>query len=304
MIHETYLRFSKEELLLHFADVKLGGTCEKNRKHIDHYVQSAQRYKEYCKRNQRRTGRSLEEMRKPCQIEKDERFWIANCMMTIFHSDSETRTQALTELFRKAYGDSPPVKRIDSWDECFRGTLHLFFEPKLPSPGLYKEWLSENLRRRHFIPYVFQSADDKSNLEGPTNADGMLLNSDNGFASAIEAKVLSDISYQVTYDSMRNQIARNVDVMLEKNKKPWPLNKRDPEKTLFLLVTPKLFKGNPPGRLYKYKFEEYEAKPESLAADLPHRKRRDWRDISRRLGWLTWEDFNAVNMNCCPWLKS
>ena len=132
----------------------------------------------------------------------------------------------------------------------------------------------------------------------------MFLNSKNGFAVIIEAKVLSDISYDITYDTMRNQIARNIDVMLEDNKKLCqPLDKRDPEKTLFLLVTPKLFKDNPSSRLYGYKFKEYKTKPESLSGDLPHRKNYDWQNISSRLGWLTWEDFKSVNKDCCRWLK-
>lgn len=148
------------------------------------------------------------------------------------------------------------------------------------------------------------STDAKVNLEGPTNVDAMLLNSKNGFAVVIEAKVLSDISYEITYDTMRNQIARNIDVMLEKNNKLChPLDKRDPEKTLFLLITPKLFKDNPSSRLYGYKFNEYKTNPESLSGDLPHRTNCDWPNISRRLGWLTWEDFKSVNNNCCRWLK-
>ena len=103
---------------------------------------------------------------------------------------------------------------------------------------------------------------------------------------------------------MRNQIARNIDVMLEKNENLCePLNKRDPEKTLFLLITPKLFKENPSSRLYGYKFNEYKTRPESLSDDLPHRKNYDWQSISSRLGWLTWEDFKDVNKNCCRWLK-
>ena len=131
------------------------------------------------------------------------------------------------------------------------------------------------------------------------------MNSKNGFAVIIEAKVLSDISYEITYDTMRNQIARNIDVMLEENKGLCPpLNKREPEKTLFLLITPKLFKDNPSSRLYGYKLNEYKTNPEALSRDLPHRGNCDWQDISKRLGWLTWEDFKNVNKDCCQWLNN
>jgi len=155
--------------------------------------------------------------------------------------------------------------------------LSLFFEANLPSPRSYKEWLSENIAKSQFIPYVLASAHNKRNLEGATNVDAILLNPGNGFAVIVEAKVLSDISYQITYDVMRNQIARSIDVMLEKNDTLCdPLDKRNPEKALFLLITPKLFKDNPTGRLYGYKFNEYKNNPGSLARDLPHRKDCDW----------------------------
>jgi len=256
MMHQIYLPFTEQQLLSHFADVRQNGECIKNVNHLKYYKQSIEKYEEYLKKNHNRRGKPLKEMRKPCQVEKDERFWIVACMMTIFYS--QNRTEELTQLFRNAYGGFPPVKGVESWEECLKGNLHLFFEPNLPSPKSYKKWLQKNLAKRQFIPYVLDSAYGKANLEGATNVDAMLLNSKNGFAVIIEAKVLSDISCEITYDTMRNQIARNIDVMLEENKELCPpLDKRDPEKTLFLLITPKLFKDNPSSRLYGYKFCEY-----------------------------------------------
>jgi len=147
------------------------------------------------------------------------------------------------------------------------------------------------------------SAEDKKTLEGPTNADAVLINADNGFTVIIGAKVLSDISHQITYDTTRNQIARNIDVMLERNPARCPpLNRRDPDRTLFLLLTPRIFKDNPSTRLYGYKLNEYQKEPETLGHDLAHRRDYNWNVISKRLGWLTWEDFREVNDACCPWL--
>jgi hypothetical protein len=102
---------------------------------------------------------------------------------------------------------------------------------------------------------------------------------------------------------MRNQIARNIDVILEKNQTLCdPLNKRNPEKTLFLLITPKVFKDNPTTRLYGFKFNEYKQIPGSLSRDLPHRSDADLDNASNRMGWLSWEDFKSVNEGCCKWL--
>lgn len=302
MMHHVYMPFTEQQLWSHFADIRRNGKRIKNVRHLDYYKKSVKRYNEYLASNSDRFGKSLKEMKSPCQIEKDERFWTAACMMTIFYS--QNRVHELTCLFKDAYGDKPPVREMKSWKECFDGEVHLFLEANLPSPRAYSEWLSKNIAERQFIPYIQYAADDKKNLEGATDVDALLMNSKNGFAVIIEAKVLSDISIGITYDVMRNQIARNIDVMLEKNDTLCPpLNKRDPERTLFLLITPRLFRENPTSRLYGYKFNEYKNKPGSLAQDLPHRKDCNWQNISERMGWLTWEDFKNVNKDCCKWLQ-
>ncbi len=300
-IHPTYLPFNEDQLLSHFAGV-WGTPQAGSDKYLKGYKESVKNYNEYCQANPNRKGKPLRETKVPCQIEKDERFWIAACMMTIFYSLN--RTGELVNLLKLAYGDYPPVEGIDRWEDCSSGDLHLFYEVNLPSPRSYKDWLSRNLTRRQFIPYILDSARDKSNLEGATHVDALLLNSRNGFAVIIEAKVLSDISVEITYDLMRNQMARNIDVMLETNDDLRdPLDKRKPERTLFLLITPKLFKDNPGSRLYGYKYTEYKGNPDALAKDLPHRTNCNWRSITQKLGWLTWEDFGSVNKDCCQWLK-
>ncbi len=297
MMHSKYLPFTEKELFSHFADIK-GGVV----RHLTYYQESIRRYKEFCKKTSNRKGISLSEMKLPCQIEKDEKFWIAATMMGVFHN--KTRVEDLTRLFTMAFGDVPPIDGLSDWEDCFPENLHLFFEVSLPSPPSYNAWLLENRDKRHFIPYVLDSAQDSKHLEGKTNVDALLVNSENGFAVVIEAKVLSDTSYETTRDVTRNQLARNIDVMLERNDRLCdPLNRRDPAKTIFLLVTPRLFKDNPKSRLYGFKLNEYKSDPSSLAQDLPHRTDCDWKAISKRIGWLTWEDFRDVNKDCCQWLK-
>ena len=301
ILDAKYLPFTEELLLDHFAKVRYRGQCIRNERHRNYYRNSLRRYHAYLADNPDLRGKPLSEMSRPCQVEKDERFWVASCMMTIFHND--LREQMLQELFTLAYGNTPPLTKLDSWEDCLGGDLKLFFEANLPSPLLYKEWLLQNLRQRHFIPHILSSAYGKRYLEGPTHVDAILINPSNGFAVVVEAKLLSDISYQITYDVTRNQIARIIDVMLEQNNRLCePLSKRDPDGTLFLLLTPEIFKTYPSHRLYGYKFNDYKKNPESIASDLPHRKDRAWREVSNRLGWLTWEDFHKINENCCPGL--
>lgn len=302
MLQPTYLPFTEEQFRTHFARVKGANShalTEQN--HLKYYMQSIQAYNRFLDAHPKRQGLSLKDMKKCCQIEKDEMFWTASCLMNVFHST--TRIQELGVLLRRAYGEKPPIFGVDDWEDCLNGELHLFFETNLPSPKLYKKWLRQNRKQRQFIPYVLESDNGKKNLEGPTNVDAVLLNESNGFAVLIEAKVLSDISGQTTYDVMRNQMARNIDVMLEKNTTLCPpLNLRDPEKTLFLLLTPRVFKINQESRLYGVKFNTYKAQPAKLGQDLPHRGAADWEGIASRLGWLTWEDFREANKKCCAWL--
>jgi len=299
MMYPVYMQYTENQLRKHFADVKINNQCNPTwEKHIQYYKNSLGNYKNSP---EDRKGKSINALKIPCQVEKDELFWTASCLMTIFYS--KKRTEELINLFQKAFGDRPHLNGIDSWNDCFDGELHLSFETNLPSPKSYKRWLRENLRKQQFIPYILDSDNGKKNLEGPTHVDAILLNKDNGFAVVIEAKVLSDISCQITYDVSRNQIARNIDVMLEENDDLCPpLNYRDPDKTFFLLLTPRLFKNNPSSRLYGYKMEEYKKNSESLKFDLRHRPDINCANISKRIGWLSWEDFKDVNHDCCGWL--
>jgi hypothetical protein len=57
-----------------------------------------------------------------------------------------------------------------------------------------------------------------------------------------------------------NQIARNLDVMMEPSDgSPEPLSERDPERSIFLLVTPQLFMDHPTSRLYGWLMNTIEA---------------------------------------------
>ena len=93
--------------------------------------------------------------------------------------------------------------------------------------------------------------------------------------------------------------------MLESNERLCdPLNKRNPKKSLFLLITPRIFKDNPASRLYGYKIREYKDKNkgvDALKRDLPNRTKEKLQNIPSRIGWLTWEDFKEVNNKCSPW---
>ncbi|HID65043.1 MAG TPA: hypothetical protein EYP49_20180 [Anaerolineae bacterium] len=302
LIDSTYLPFPIDQLRGHF--VPTAGEADRR---LRYYLTSAERYQRFQADHPDRRGLPLSGLKRPCQIEKDERFWVVTCLMNYFYSSDQT--ERLGALMSRCFGDVPPLTDVASWDECFGGRLHLFFEVKLPSPPGYKRWLGENLSQRQIVPYVLDAGcrpgtdDVRKGLEGSTHVDAMLLNENNGFAILFEAKVLSDISYQISFDAMRNQLARNLDVMLEQNLTlPVPLSRRDPHLTLFVLLTPEIFREHPYSRLYGWLLQEYRNHPTALERDIPHRQGVDWQEVARRIGWLTWEDCEQVLHGACPWL--
>jgi hypothetical protein len=295
VVDSRYLPFSQEQLGEHF----LSDPDD----HMRPYLDSANRYHDFRRQHGDGDGIPLKEAAYPCQIEKDERFWTATALMTFARSDDAPGNFA--QLLERGFGSITDAVGIPSWHECLRGKLRLCLEPTLPSPIGYKRWLQSHLRERQFIPYVLRAcrASEGRALEGPTHVDALLLNEDNGFAVFFEAKVLSDISYHVSFDARRNQIARNIDVMLERNEHlGHPLSRRDPDRTLFTLLTPQVFRDEPHSRLYGWLLNDYRSGPASLARDIGHRGQEDWQRVSRRLGWLTWEDCAAVLPHSCPWL--
>ncbi len=223
-------------------------------------------------------------------------------------ADHDEAIWVITIAEMRSFGARPPEAiGLPSWEACLRGPLYLVFEESLPAPEAYRSWLREHLTKRHFIPYVLERGERSiARLEGQTHPDALLINEANGFAVLFEGKVTSDISCQVTFDLLRNQIARNVDVMLEPAQ-GWrkPLSHRRPERTLFVLLTPRLFQEHPRSRLYSVLMREYRREPEALAHDLPHRQdeSRDWAQVASRMGWLTWEDCHDIFPDSCPWMQ-
>jgi len=88
----------KHQLLSHFAELRQNGKCTRNARHLNYYKNSIKRYSESAKANPDRRGKSLKEIKWPCQIERDGRFWIARSLMTIFYSPNGLRE--LIRIFR------------------------------------------------------------------------------------------------------------------------------------------------------------------------------------------------------------
>jgi len=305
IIHDRYLPFSIDEVEAHLANaISRGNGPAAVRRGAGYFTESIERYREYLKVKQLADKDRRKRLKSARQFEKDERFWTACCLISLEKSNSAT----WIALLKKCFSDPPAFDISSSWEKLMPSAPRVRLEAPLPSPSGYLTWLATHFSERNLVPYVLEEAVQKrTRLEGFTHADAIVVCEETGFGIVVEAKATSDLSCEVSFDLMRNQIARIVDAMLEKPdpQQSLPLLRRDPDKTIFVLLTPRLFRDNWQSRLYGWLIKDYQNDPTSLRRDLPHRASSDsvdWSRLSRRLGWLTWEDCAEVLPTACPWL--
>ncbi len=206
--------------------------------------------------------------------------------------------------------------QLDSVDE-------IWVEHQMHEILSYRKYLRDKLDQEifHLYPDRREIIDNKlkkenASFEGNTNLDIYISGKRNKKMKYIfiEAKFLSDISYQISYNPVRDQISRNIDAGIDFCDK----KKIDYSDFYFLLLTPKIFRPEEfgdikksainefvpgRGRMYCYKMLDYKNHI-NLKESLPHRKLSDgkWKTMSSNIGWITFEDFyrafdkyNSVN---------
>ena len=319
VIDSRYLPFDKETLRRHLAKPdksfeldtpeESNDVAETDSEGVDHYLKSADAY-HWCfqQKNPPRDGSRAD--KHPRQIEKDEKFWTAACLLSLH---IKATAKDWVDLMGRAFERCPFGERWeDLVGEPAQATLR--FEAPLPSPCMYLQSIQSDYRAqakgenvRTFLPEVLERArTQRTRFEGSTHADAVMIFPK--FSIVFEAKVTADTSHDIYFDTMRNQIARIIDVMLEKppgfdkpNSKN-PLSKRDPKGSIFVLLTPRMFKQNPHSRLYGWLMNDYMETGKALRKDLEHRNPQDLVDVSQRIGWLTWEDCTEIIPGACGWL--
>lgn len=299
VIHPTYLPFEAEALERHFARVS-NGFGDPDR-HLKYYRESARRNQEWLATRELSVGpQRLKPRSLDVQIEKDERFWVVTALLSLFGRGH--RVNNLAGLLTRGL-EGPEWVGFSSWSEALGSEQQLLFEANFPSPESYRRWLARHVDER-VLTRAAREAAAGSRLEGPTKVDAVLV-ADTGFTVLFEAKVLSDVSTSISYDVLRNQLARTIDVALERPRHADPdLSRRDRDKTCVVLLTPEIFKSNPSSRLYGHLYHDYRTDPSLLAEHLQHRTDvPDWSVVARRLGWATWEDCNEVLPGSLTWLE-
>ena len=190
-------------------------------------------------------------------------------------------------IFFKAYQHRETVSELDT---LLNLKTKIALEVPIPPTDAIKakvaEWVKNNPHPVKYIRDKFQA----SRIEDPTMADAMLSFRDDPSESsnpkavvAFECKFMSDISSETKYHYARNQIARIIDV-------GWSLYG---DGFYFVLVTPRIFKDSK-SRYYCYKMADYQGGSlDVLKRDLFAGRDLSQRDVellSKRIGWLTWED--------------
>ena len=222
----------------------------------------------------------------------------------------ESINYLLSDIFGKRHDKPAPPK----FDRLVRSHMEVY----LPENLKYRKYIQKEIFKDgpyHLYRDRKEKLEEKlekenASFEGNTNLDCLISgeSGDRKIHLFIEAKFLSDISKDITYVPVRNQIARNIDCAM------WLMTKRE-EKDLdglkdfwFLLLTPGIFRtekyggpvlspiapfGPQRSRLFCYKMDDY-LHPDFLRRDLPHWKdileSEQWDLISSRIGWLTYEE--------------
>lgn len=231
----------KLELLFHqeLDELIKKGVCSEARKRkFENWIQNAELA--------RNSGSSNARMN---QYDKAEELLTWYTFAPLFRMSEELRILTINEFLEPLIGPnaitSPPDMNLE--------------KVLLPS----KSYL-DSIPYEHPVKYVREEIERHRKkglpLEGRTHID-FLIESDE-LIIPIEAKFTSDIDIQVTYNCVRNQIARIIDVAIEAAKEA-----KRKKKIIFLLCVPEQLYNR--GRLYFYKMKDYESL-ERIKHDIPH----------------------------------
>ena len=148
----------------------------------------------------------------------------------------------------------------------------------VPSPPVYEAASRVRMRESGNREWVLRSQNPDP-VEGSSEID---VTFDHGqFLVYVEAKLGSDISMDTKYDPQRNQIARNIDCLIESAGDRTPI--------FWLMV-----RDEAPDRAYVQLMKAYKTDPTILARDLPHREPSKLKEVARNLTILLWSDFGEL----------
>lgn len=281
------------------------------------YFQSPQKANWCQKKNDSQLKRCVDDFKKKAQNIYHDEPWLT--FMAFYgllgnQKDVKFGIKAMNNLFKEIFSNRQDAPEPPFFEEFLEVNLEVY----LPENLIYREYLKNKIFAENaYHPYLdrFKIIRDEklskenASLEGSTNLDA-LISGRNGKHSInvfIESKFLSDISKDITYVPVRNQIARNIDCAID-IVTDHGRDLRGLENFWFVLLTPGIFRTEKYGgsvrsplapftpersRLYCYKMDDY-LEPSLLKRDLPHwdgiLEDKHWKQVSERIGWLTFEE--------------
>lgn len=250
---------------------------------IEHITKMAEERDRLFDDDQKLFPAPVDLLKKLLGVEQDETLLTLFTFAAINRCGEESWRSLLTKAF-------PDLK----WDgSALTRSIQLAKEimPKRSQPFLKYQ------AKDHPVKYLREVSQYEEELEGKSLFDAVI--SINGINIFTVCKFTSDISYETTFVTNRNQIARSIDAGLDSMDD-------DVDHFYFLLITPKRFQEFPGSRLYYFKMREYQSNPIALALDIPRivawleleKKKESLQHLNNHIGWLTWEEMAEVILNC------
>lgn len=181
----------------------------------------------------------------------------------------------LSPFFQKIFGEREVFETADL-DQAVLRFWHGRKTKEFYPPKEHDEWLRSRLQESGILR-CRERAKLGKRLEGPTEVD--LVIDTPKILAFVEAKYLSDIDCQTTYDPCRDQISRNLDVG------SYQAEKRG-KRFFFILLTPEYYERS---RLFWYRMQECMKDPDKIKERLPYRS-INFEDLAKSIGWVLWRD--------------
>ena len=174
------------------------------------------------------------------------------------------------------------ILKLANVHESLEESVSLSFEKQFKPPTGYLKWLNNEVAN-HPINYIRKKGIEHTNrgkrLEANTHVDAVFESKN--LLILVEVKFTSDISYDVTFNPHRNQLARTIDVGIEEAEKKG-------KKLVVLLCTPSEF-YHKRSRLYYYKIQEY-SDLIKISQDIEWRLVEDIKTHLLKVAWLPLEE--------------
>lgn len=181
------------------------------------------------------------------------------------------------------------ILKLANVNELLEGSVRIGFERQFKPPAGYLKWLNKEVSR-HPISYIRKQGKEHikrgRRLEANTHVD-VVFESEN-LLILVEVKFTSDISHEITFNPIRNQLARNIDVGIAEAKK-------NGKQLVVLLCTPREF-YHKRSRLYYYKIQEY-TDFNNVVQDIEWRPLEEIRKYLLKVAWIPLEKVIEIIYN-------